>query len=95
MKVGSLCGAAWWLLRGAARGEFYDTIYDAAHYNVTVNGKAVTVESAGYNANNHGVALGLADGALQAGDKVVVTYTGLSDSKGATVAGQSEMVTAK
>ena len=68
---------------------------DAAHYSVTVNGKAVTVESAGYNANNHGVALGLAEGTLKAGDQVVVKYSGLSDSAGHVVDGQSGAVTAR
>ena len=68
---------------------------DAANYTVTVNGKAVAVESAGYNANNHGVALGLADGALQAGDKVVVTFTGLSDAAGQAVSGQTATLTAQ
>ena len=68
---------------------------DAANYAVTVNGQAVTVESAGYNATTHSVTLGLPEGSLKAGDQVVVKYSGLSDSKGAAVAGETGNVTAR
>ena len=68
---------------------------DAAHYSVTVNGKAVTIESAGYNATSHSVTLELATGVLKTGDKVVIKWSGLSDSKSATVAGESGNVTAR
>ncbi|MBV9470441.1 MAG: hypothetical protein JOZ57_14480 [Abitibacteriaceae bacterium] len=68
---------------------------DAANYTVTVNGQTVKVDSAGYNSSNHGVALGLPEGTLKTGDKVVVTYRGLSDSKGNAVAGQTGALTAR
>ena len=68
---------------------------DAAHYSVTVNGKAMMPESAGYNATTHSVTLGLLEGSLKAGDEVVVKWSGLSDSKGDAVAGQSGTLTAR
>lgn len=68
---------------------------DAAHYMVEVNGKAVTVERAGYNATSHTVTLDLASGALKSGAQVEVKWSGLSDSAGHAVAGQSDAVTAR
>ncbi|MBV9467858.1 MAG: tandem-95 repeat protein, partial [Abitibacteriaceae bacterium] len=62
---------------------------DAAHYAVTVNGQAVTVESAGYNAATHTVMLGLANGSVQAGDRVSVQWNGVLDARGAAVIGQA------
>lgn len=58
----------------------------ATDYTVTVNGVATTVESATYY-NTHTVTLGLAVGALKAGDQVTVTWTGLKDIHGGAVAG--------
>ena len=50
---------------------------DPASYAVTVNGHAVAVESAGYNASQHTVTLALPEGALRAGDHVTVSWPGL------------------
>ena len=71
-----------------------ETASDAAHYSVTVNGRAVTGESAGYNATTHNVTLGLPEGSLRAGDTVVVKWNVL-DSKGDAVTGQSSALTAR
>lgn len=64
----------------------------ATNYTVQVNGIALAVASATFH-DAH-VTLGLADGALKAGDKVTVTYSGLKDVKGNAVAGNVS-VTAK
>lgn len=72
-----------------------DAASDAGHYAVTVNGHAVTPESAGYNATTHSVTLGLPEGSLKAGDQVVVKWSGLLDSKGAVLVGQSGTLTAR
>ena len=66
-----------------------DTASDAANYTVTVNGQSVTAESAGYNASNHTVSLGLAEGALHNGDAITVSWTGLQDSAGQAVTGSA------
>lgn len=68
---------------------------DASHYTVTVNGHSVAVDSVGYNATSHTVTLSLPDGALQAGDTVMVEWSGLSDSNGTAVTGQSGAVAAR
>ena len=65
-----------------------DTASDASHYTVTVNGHAVTVESAGYNAVTHTIVLALPDGSLHSGDKVTVAWDGLLDAQGATLQSQ-------
>ncbi|MBV9467806.1 MAG: hypothetical protein JO316_07350 [Abitibacteriaceae bacterium] len=62
---------------------------DTLHYTVTVNGNPVTVESAGYNATNHSVTLSLPEGALQNGDRVVVSWQGLLDEQGRTLDGET------
>ncbi|MBV9867192.1 MAG: right-handed parallel beta-helix repeat-containing protein [Abitibacteriaceae bacterium] len=72
-----------------------DSASDAAHYTVSVNGQAVTVESASYNAGAHSVVLGLAIGSLQNGDHVVVAWDGLQDAKGQSGDGQTGLLTAK
>jgi len=65
-----------------------DTASDAAHYTVAVNGDAVPVESAGYDATNHSITLSLPEGALQNGDRVVVTWQGLLDEQGRSLDAQ-------
>lgn len=64
-----------------------DAASDATHYSVTVNGRAVPIASAAYNARNLGVALDLAPGTLRRGDKVTVRWTGLADAAGRAVSG--------
>lgn len=53
---------------------------DAAHFAVTVNGRAATVESAAYNGSTHTVTLALQEGALHSGDAVMVSWSGLLDA---------------
>lgn len=60
---------------------------DAAHYAVMVNGRSVAVQSASYNARTNSVTLALPDGALRAGDKVAVRWSGLLDGNGRDSAG--------
>ncbi|MBV9865148.1 MAG: hypothetical protein JO316_07335, partial [Abitibacteriaceae bacterium] len=71
-----------------------DTASDAAHYTVAVNGDAVPVESAGYDATNHSVTLSLPEGALQNGDRVVVSWQGLLDEQGRTLDGKTNALNA-
>jgi hypothetical protein len=67
----------------------------ADHYRVAVNGRALNVESAGYDAGTHGVTLGLADAALHSGDAVTVQWADLQDANGQTVSGQAGAVPAR
>lgn len=62
---------------------------NAATYTVTVNGRAVTVESAGYSATARTVTLALPTTALHTGDTVIVMWRNLRDAGGATVIGQA------
>ena len=71
-----------------------DIASDATNYTVTVNGQSVMVESAGYNASTHTVALGLPEGALHSGDAITVSWTGLQDGAGNVLATQSQVLTA-
>lgn len=71
-----------------------DTASDPANYTVTVNGQAVTVESAGYNASNNSVSLSLPSGSLHSGDQVSVQASGVVDAHGAAVNAQSGALTA-
>ncbi|MBV9470672.1 MAG: hypothetical protein JOZ57_15645, partial [Abitibacteriaceae bacterium] len=68
---------------------------EPAHYSVKINGREVAVESVSYRSAMHTVVLGLAEGALRNGDKVVVALTDLLDAKGATVSGQVGPLTVK
>lgn len=65
---------------------------DAAHYSVWVNGHAVTVEAAGYNATSHTVALSLAPGTLHAGDQVLARWNALPTAGGVLRSGQAIVV---
>lgn len=65
-----------------------ETAGDASHYAVTVNGHTVVVESAGYNSTIHVVTLGLAEGSLKAGDRVLIQWHDLKDSDGLALASQ-------
>ncbi len=66
---------------------------DAGRYVVTVNGAVAEIESVAYNAARRTVTLGLAAGALRAGDRVVVEWTGLLDGQGAVGSGQTPLLT--
>ncbi|MBV9467893.1 MAG: hypothetical protein JO316_15420 [Abitibacteriaceae bacterium] len=68
---------------------------DAVHYTVTVNGMVVMVESAGYDATNRSVTLGLPDGSLHVGDKVLVKWSGLLDARQQTLMGQTSLMAGK
>lgn len=58
---------------------------DPAHYRVTVNGRVVGVDSAGYSATSHSVTLSLGE-SLRVGDAVTINLDGVVDTTGATVA---------
>ena len=60
---------------------------DTLHYRVTVNGHAVTVESAAYEATTHNVILSLPDGTLTATDHVAVAWDSVLDAQGRVVNG--------
>ena len=64
---------------------------DPTAYTVTVDGHAVPVQSAAYSATGHGESLDLPDGALRAGDRVVVAWK-LLDNATRTVAGTAGVV---
>ncbi|MBV9868494.1 MAG: Ig-like domain repeat protein [Abitibacteriaceae bacterium] len=66
-----------------------DVASDPSHFSVTVNGVAVTVQSAAYNASNKSVSLGLPTGALHTGDSVVVTWNNLLDANYGILTGQA------
>lgn len=66
-----------------------ETASDAAHYAVTINGRAVMVESAGYNAITHTVTLALPERSLRLGDAVTVYWAGVLDEQGAPLNGQA------
>ncbi len=70
------------------------TATDPTHYAVTINGRAISVERAIYSASNASVLLYMPAATLHGGDQVQVTFTGLRDSAGRTVSGQSEIFTA-
>lgn len=65
------------------------TASTASNYTLTVNGLPVTVESAGYTNVHNQVTLGLPVGALQAGDQVMVSWSGLQDIHGLAVTGHT------
>ncbi|MBV9468577.1 MAG: carboxypeptidase regulatory-like domain-containing protein, partial [Abitibacteriaceae bacterium] len=60
---------------------------DATHYTVTVNGRSVTVETAGYDVAHQTVTLSLPVGALQTGDTVAVQWSDLLDMQQQTLNG--------
>lgn len=66
-----------------------DTASDTTRYTAQVNGKAVGVESASYDATTNTVTLGLPDGALKAGDSVTVSWTNLTDPGYGFLTGQA------
>ncbi|MBV9468241.1 MAG: hypothetical protein JOZ57_03290, partial [Abitibacteriaceae bacterium] len=68
---------------------------DPAHYGVKVNGQAITVESAAYNATNHSVILSLPEGTLQSGNRVVVEWLDVADSSGKLMTGQTGVLSAQ
>jgi hypothetical protein len=61
---------------------------DVATYQVQLNGKTVEVESVRYEASSHMVTLSLAEGLLQAGDEVVVSWSDLRDAQGRSLSGK-------
>jgi len=65
---------------------------NAAHFVVTVNGHAVGVEAASYNATKRSVVLSLPEHTLQPGRIVTVTWTDLADSAGHRTTGSSQAV---
>ncbi|MBV9868844.1 MAG: carboxypeptidase regulatory-like domain-containing protein [Abitibacteriaceae bacterium] len=71
------------------------TASDPTHYSVTVNGRSVNVESAGYNASTHSVTLSLPESSLHAGDHVLAGWHDLQDAKGDTLAGSTSPLTAR
>jgi hypothetical protein len=63
-----------------------DAAQNEANYNVAVNGKAVALEGAAYNAETKAVTLALPADALHPGDTVTVTWRRLTDSTGRPIA---------
>jgi len=72
-----------------------DAASDPANYVVTVNGQAIIVESAGYNASNNSVSLSLPSGSLHSGDQVSVQTSGLADAQGVLIHAQSGALTVR
>ena len=68
---------------------------ESGHYAVQVNGKAVAVESATYSAASKTVTLELPSTALNAGDEISVTVSGLQDNAGAPFTIQSAQTVAR
>ena len=68
---------------------------DASHYTVEVNGVAVTLEIATYNAATKTVTLQLPSTSLNAGDDVSVSVLGLNDDNGQIITEQSAGVVAR
>lgn len=66
-----------------------ETATDATRYTVVVNGQAVAVESAAYDAARSSVVLALPTGILHQGDTVRVEWNNLVDAQGRSVAGQA------
>jgi len=56
---------------------------------VTVNGQAVTVESASYNSITRSVTLALTHESFRPSDVVAVHWNNILDAQGATVTGQA------
>ena len=71
-----------------------ETAVEVTHYAVQVNGRSVVVESAAYDAGQRVVTLGLGEGSLHRGDKVVVAWYGLLDAQGNPLNGEAQPVTA-
>jgi hypothetical protein len=71
------------------------TATDAQRYQVVVNGQALTAESASYDNTKNSVVLGLPEGALAAGDEVVVEWQGLNDTAGASFDGKTAVLKAQ
>jgi hypothetical protein len=55
---------------------------EASHYQVSVDGQTVEVESVGYDAASHRIMLGIAQGALSSSSQIEVTVKGLYDAQG-------------
>ncbi|MBV9864692.1 MAG: hypothetical protein JO316_05035 [Abitibacteriaceae bacterium] len=67
---------------------------DTAHYEVTVNGQTVRVQSASYNSQAQRVDISLPDNSLHAGDTVTVRWIGLKTVAGVTTANDQVTLTA-
>ncbi|MDQ3815735.1 MAG: hypothetical protein M3347_17615 [Armatimonadota bacterium] len=65
----------------------------AWHYTITVNGSAVSVQSASYNAATNQVTLNPPAGTLQRGETVVVTWTNLYDAYYRALSGSTTLTT--
>lgn len=65
---------------------------DIGHYSVLVNGQAAIIENAQYQSNC--VTLTLSQGSFSTGDSVQIFWTGLKDSNGTAVTGQTAVLTA-
>jgi len=72
-----------------------DTAVDVAHYTVKVNGVTVVIERASYTGSTQAVTLGLPQGTLATGDSVVISWSGLLDTRGKSVTGQSGLLTVR
>ena len=68
---------------------------DASHYTVEVNGVAVTLESATYNAATNTVTLALPSTSLNAGDTISVSASGLRDAQSRNMEKQSAQAIAQ
>ena len=68
---------------------------DASHYSVTVNGRAVVVEAASYDATRQTVTLSLPEGSLTAGDRVTMKWQDVLDAQGNPVTGETGTLTAR
>jgi len=68
---------------------------EVEHYTVEVNGVAISIESATYNAATKTVTLGLPSTSLKAGADVSVLVTGLRDGNELNIADQSADVVAR
>jgi archaellum component FlaG (FlaF/FlaG flagellin family) len=64
------------------------SVQQPTSYTVLVNGNAVQLEGATYNAVENSISLALPQGLLQHGDRVSITWTGLLDMEGRQVTGQ-------
>lgn len=67
---------------------------DPSHYAVSIAGRAVAIESAGYNPATRTVTLALPEASFSAGDALTVRWDGVLDGQGATASG-SVTVTAR
>jgi hypothetical protein len=70
-----------------------DSATEAANYEVTVNGQLVVIEAISLSNGGRGVVIGLPEGSLKSGDRVVVKWRNVLDGQNRVVEGSAGPIT--